>query len=38
MNVPDKAIEIKAAVTAVIAFLTALWGWLGWAVIVWLPV
>lgn len=36
MNVPDKAIEIKAAVTAVIAFLTALWGWLGWAVIVWL--
>lgn len=36
MNVPDKAIEIKAAVTAIIAFLTALWGWLGWAVIVWL--
>lgn len=35
MNAPDKAIEIKAAVTAVIAFLTALWGWVGWAVIIW---
>lgn len=35
MNVPDKAIKIKAAVTAVIAFLTTLWGWVGWAVIIW---
>lgn len=34
MNIPDKATEIKAAVTAVIAFGTALWGYTGWAVIV----
>lgn len=34
MNTPDKAAEIKAFVTAILAFLTALWGWLGWAVIV----
>lgn len=33
MNAPDKAIEIKAFFTAIIAFLTALWGWLGWAII-----
>ena len=36
MNAPDRATEIKAAVTGVIAFLTALWGWTGWAIIVWL--
>lgn len=35
MNSPDKAIEIKGAITAVLAFLTALWGWLGWAVLTW---
>ena len=34
MNTPDKAAEIKALATAVLAFLTALWGWLGWAVII----
>lgn len=34
MNTPDKAAEIKAFVTAILAFLTALWGWLGWAVII----
>ena len=34
MNAPDKATEWKAAITALIAFLTSLWGWLGWAVIV----
>lgn len=34
MNTPDKATEIKAAVTAVIAFGTALWGYTGWAVII----
>ena len=34
MNAPDKAREIKAALTLVISFLTALWGWLGWAVAV----
>ena len=32
MNAPDKAKEIKAAVTLVISFLTALWGWVGWAI------
>lgn len=35
MNAPEKAVEIKAAIAAVIAFLTALWGWVGWAAIVW---
>lgn len=35
MNAPDKATEIKAALAAVLAFLTALWGWLGWAVLIW---
>ena len=33
MNAPDKAKEIKAVVTAVIAFFTTLWGWLGWMVV-----
>lgn len=36
MNAPDKAMEIKATIAAVIAFLTALWGWVGWAVIIWI--
>ncbi len=36
MNAPDKATEIKAGITAVIAFLTALWGWTGWAIFIWL--
>lgn len=36
MNAPDKATEIKAALAAVFAFLTALWGWLGWAVLIWI--
>ena len=35
MNTPEKAQEIKGAVAAILAFFTALWGWLGWAVIVW---
>lgn len=35
MNAPDKATEIKGAIAAVMAFLTALWGWLGWAVFIW---
>lgn len=35
MNAPDKATEIKAAIAAVIAFLSALWGWLGWVVLIW---
>lgn len=33
MNAPNKATEIKAVITAVFAFLTALWGWLGWAIL-----
>ena len=32
MNAPDKATEIRALVTLVLSFLTALWGWLGWAI------
>ena len=32
MNAPDKATEIKAAITLIITFLTALWGWVGWAI------
>ena len=36
MNAPEKATEIKGAIAALIAFLTALWGWLGWAVVIWL--
>ena len=30
MDAPDRAVEIKAAIAAIVAFLTALWGWLGW--------
>ena len=36
MEAPDKVLEIRAAVTAVIAFGTALFGWAGWTVIIWL--
>lgn len=36
MDAPEKAVEIKAAITAVIAFFTALWGWTGWEVIIWI--
>ncbi len=32
MNAPDKATEIRAFITLVLSFLTALWGWLGWAI------
>lgn len=35
MNAPDKAKEIRGVVAAVIGFLTALWGWVGWAVMFW---
>lgn len=35
MNAPDKAVEIKAAIAAIIAFVTALVGYTGWAIIVW---
>lgn len=33
MNAPEKAFEIKAAITAVFVFCTALWGWLGWVIL-----
>jgi toxin secretion/phage lysis holin len=36
MESPAKATEIKAAIAAVVAFLTALWGWTGWAIFIWL--
>ena len=36
MNAPEKATEIKAALAAIIAFMTALWGWLGWVVLIWI--
>lgn len=35
MTAPDKATEIKAGIALVLATLTALWGWLGWAIIIW---
>ena len=35
MYTPDKATEIKGAIALVLATLTALWGWLGWAVLIW---
>ena len=35
MHVPDKVDEIKGAVALLFATLTALWGWMGWAVIIW---
>lgn len=35
MPAPDKANEIKGVFAAVLAFLTALWGWIGWAVLIW---
>ena len=34
MNAPGKATEIKATLTLLVSFLTALWGWLGWAIAV----
>ena len=36
MDTPDKAAEIKAAVAAACAFGTALFGWVGWMVVLWL--
>ena len=35
MNAPEKATAIKAAFATIIATLTALWGWLGWAILIW---
>ena len=36
MTTPDKAVEIKAAIAALFAFVTALVGWIGWAILIWL--
>lgn len=36
MNAPDKAMEIKGLITMIVATLTALWGWTGWAVVIWI--
>lgn len=36
MDTPDKAAEIKAAAAGLIAFGTALFGWVGWIVVLWL--
>ena len=33
MPAPDKATEIKGVLAAILTFLTALWGWLGWSVL-----
>lgn len=35
MNAPEKATKIKAAFAAIVATLTALWGWMGWAIMIW---
>lgn len=35
MNAPERATEIKAAIAAIIATMTALWGWVGWAAFIW---
>ena len=35
MNTPEKAKEIKGAIAAILAFFTALWGWIGWVVVIW---
>ena len=36
MEISDRAIQIKAAFSAAIAFGTALFGWVGWVVVIWL--
>lgn len=36
MDAPEKAKEIKAVVTMILAFFTALWGWMGWAILLWI--
>lgn len=34
MDAPSRATEIKAILTAAVAFMTALWGWLGWMILI----
>ena len=36
MTAPSKAMELKAAITAVLAGMTAFWGWTGCLVVIWL--
>ena len=36
MDANDKAVQIKAALSAAIAFGTALFGWVGWVIVIWL--
>ena len=36
MNAPESALEIKAFFAAIGAFGTALFGWVGWVVVIWL--
>lgn len=31
----ENAVSIKACITGVLAFLTALWGWFGWLIVAW---
>lgn len=35
MGTPEKAKQIKAVITAILLFLTELWGWVGWAIALW---
>lgn len=35
MTAPEKATEIKAWIAAIIAFMTAMWGWVGWVAALW---
>ena len=36
MNAPETALEIKAFFAAIGAFGTALFGWVGWVIVIWL--
>ena len=36
MEISDRAIQIKAAFSAAIAFGTALFGWVGWVIVIWI--
>lgn len=36
MTAPERAKEIKAAFAGILALMTAMWGWIGWAVVIWL--
>jgi toxin secretion/phage lysis holin len=36
MQTPEKAKEIRALFAMVLAFFTALWGWIGWTIFLWI--